>query len=341
MNIPQTAYLAYAQDFSQKERSWQTALMEWLPESITDVHAHANAREHVLKMSSRTRGHMLSTFPFFSIEESRIIRTQFFPNINNRIVRFAQVFGGVDHKAANDYLLKQSGVRDRVALYGLPDDETYTIKELQTQRYVALKMYPSYQEPSAQTIYEYFRPPLLEEAQSLGIPIILHPPRIITNCMEDLLRVLRDFPRLKVVLAHLGLTKMVVPGLRECYRELSHHQNLFTDTSMVPDADVVALAIQEFGTHRVLFGSDEPLYLIRARAYEHPTKGQRLITTYPYHWVDPQEQQQYGHLATGVTHALWPCLQAIRDAIGRLPKSEQSDAKSAIFNDNASACFPL
>lgn len=335
MDIPRDAYLADALQFTNKEVVWQALLMAWLPETIIDVHSHCNAAKHVHSMDERTWGHMLSTFPWLTLEESVLLHERFFPGKRVRTLRFAKTFRGVDHRAANEYLLTGSTQDDRVALYGLPDDPTYTIAQMRTGRYAALKMYYSYLSPPATEIYRYFRPEILAVAQELDLPIILHLPRIVTRCADQLRRLLTDFPRLHIVLAHMGLTKMVVPGLEKLYREFATHPNVFLDTAMVPDTDVLALGLRHFGHERVLYGSDDPLSLIRAHAYTHPQLGERLVTLYPYHWVDPEEHAQYRHLAEGVTHSLWPCLQAIKDGLTDLPEDQQDLARQNIFHDNA------
>jgi len=88
-----------------------------------------------------------------------------------------------------------------------------------------------------------------------------------------------------------------------------------------------------------MYGSDEPLNLIRAADYENPQLGQRLITDYPYHWVDPIEQKAFHELATGLTHAHWQCLSAIKSAVEHLPAYRQREAKRRIFHANAEAYF--
>lgn len=254
-------------------------------------------------------------------------------------MRFSHVFRGIDHRIVNSYLIAESASTDRVALYGLPDDEEYTVEELRTGRYSALKMYYLYLEPPGTEIYQYFPPRILREAERLGVPIILHLPRRITQCLPDLLRLISDFPRLTVVLAHLGLTKMPVPGLAEAYASVAVHDNIFMDTAMVPSAEVVKMALAAFGSKRILFGSDEPVSMVRAVVYAHPDLGQRLITEYPYHWVNPEEHRSFRHLAKGAMHGLWPALRAIKEAVESLDEEERSKARQRIFHNNAVKVF--
>jgi hypothetical protein len=91
-----------------------------------------------------------------------------------------------------------------------------------------------------------------------------------------------------------------------------------------------------------MFGSDEPVSLIRSRPFTNPEKtekGQRLITEYKYHWVDEEEHQQYHHLADGVIHSHWLSMNAIRFAIDTFPASDRSRIKEKVFFTNAKNFF--
>lgn len=337
--IDRNAYLAHALKLSTAERLRIEEFSAWLPQEIIDCHAHCNLAEHVGEMSERTCAHMLSTFPYFSLEESRAVQAVLHPGKKIRTLRFAKTFRGINHRAANAYLLSLSNDDDRIALFGLPEDTAYTIEMLSHPRVSALKMYYSYVEPPAQKIYEIFKPEILAEAQRVDKPIILHMPKMIMYSIDDLEQVLVDFPRLRIAIAHLGSTKFAVPGLREVYQRLVPHQNVYLDTALNPSADVVRLALECFGNKRIMYGSDEPLHLIRSVAYNNPQKGQRIVTDYPYHWVDPDEYVQFGHLAAGTVHSHWQALGAIRTAIESLPKTNQELTKQQVFFSNARNFF--
>jgi hypothetical protein len=337
--INREAYLCYARALKQREKELQKIFGQWLPQNIIDCHAHSNLRCHVESVPLPTFNHMMSTFPYFSIEESREYHQLFYGQQKVQSLRFPKTFRGINHKAANAYLLAESAAEDRIALYGLPDDIPYTIAQLSHPRVSALKMYPSYLTPPATQVLQYFPATVLAAAEERGIPIILHPPAIVTKCWQQIAEVCESFPDLKVVLAHLGLTKMVVPELREAYEQLCQYPQLMLDTALVPSEEVVGLALEVFGCGRVMFGSDEPLNLIRSTAYDHPTLGQRLITEFPYHWVNPKEHGQYQHLAKDVIHAHWQSMLAIKGAIERFPCESQETIKRMVFHDNAKSFF--
>lgn len=330
----QAAYLAYAKSLTDDEREAIDELGQWLPAEIIDCHAHCNLPEQVRWIDERARNHMLSTFPSFDLNESKEWHALFHPEKTIRSLRFPGVFRGINHKLANLYLLKQSDPQDRVALYGLPDNPSYTTEMLTHSRVSGLKMYYMYFEPPATQIYQYFPPVILEIAQARNIPIILHLPRKIVDCLDQILKLVSDFPRLRICIAHLGLSKKVVTGLKEAFTLIAEHPLISCDTALVPSAEVIALAIETLGIHRIMYGSDEPLHLIRSVPYLHPEHGERLSTPYPYHWVDPLEHDQYKHLAAGAAHAHWSALRAIK-AVLALPQPKQGRAKLLIFHDNA------
>ncbi len=335
MDIPTEAYLGYALRFKPEEVRFQSECASWLPDRIIDCHAHCNLAEHVLSVHEYARRHMLSTFPYYSIEDSTRIQGLLYPGKKVRALRFPKTFRGVDHRSANEYLLQESPSLDRVAIFGLPEDIDYTVGMMRHPRCSALKMYWSYVDPPARQVYEFFRPEILEEAQALGVPIVLHLPQMIVRSLSDLVQVLTDFPRLHVAIAHLGLSKMLVPGLLEAYNILRGYECVSLDTALNPSADVVALALSCFGRERIMFGSDEPLNLIRSVAYTHPEYGQRIVADYLYHWADPTEHAQFQHLAVNAAHSHWSCVQAIRHAIECYPLQEREDLKHRVFYANA------
>lgn len=340
MKIDAREYLIDSLNFSQQEILLRESFLDWLPDQIIDCHVHCNLKKHSTRIDDDTYKQMMSTFPSFTLRQSNSLRTLLYSNKTVRSLRFPLVWRDIDHKEANAYLLKNSPEEDRAAVYGIPNDILYTETILNHRRTSALKMYPRFFIPPAQKIYQYFPPEILDVAEGLGIPIILHLPKVITQCIDELMKLTDDFPHLTVVLAHLGLPHLPVPGLQQTYELAARHTRVFMDTAMIPSTEVICMAIAAFGPDRILFGSDEPLNLIRAQVYENPILGQRLITLYPYHWVDKNEHKQYKHLASDVTHMHWGALIALRDAITKSYNSlEQKSVKEKIFYDNAKEVY--
>lgn len=332
-------YLEYSLKLKQREVEKIAEFDKWLPVDVIDCHAHSNLPSHVYDMEEKTYQHMISTFPNYTIEESQLVNKLFYPSKRIKTLRFAKTFKGIDHKSANGYLLKNSPLQDRIALFGLPEDVEYTTSMIYHDRVSALKMYYSYVDPTATTIYEFFKPKILEVAQDADIPIVLHLPQRITKSANDLHRMIRDFPNLRITLAHLGLPKFLIPGLEDVYKEFKRYPQIMMDTALCPSVDVVEASIRNFGKERIMFGSDEPYHLIRSCAYENPLKGERIVTEYPFHWVDQNEFDEYGHLAHDAIHCNWTSLDSIKGAINRFPLSQREGLKNAIFHTNAAAFY--
>lgn len=309
----------------------------WLPPRIFDAHLHNALREHVGDIPTRGLGHMMSTFPWNSLEESRAIQEQLYGSRIVRGLRFSKTLPGVDYKSVNSWLREQTRTSgDLFGLFGLQEDIQYTIEALHAYKPDALKMYYFVTDPPGRRILDVFPAPVLRECEQLGIPIILHLPTPITECADELRAVREQFPSLQIVLAHLAMALYLRPGLEDAYRRAAA-LGVWLDTACMEHADVLDLALDTFGTERVMFGSDEPLNLVRAVPYVHPQKGPMVVPRMKHHWVVDEEWAVYGHLGQNAVHNHWQQLGAIRSVCDRNPAAP--NLKNAIFWDNANRLF--
>jgi len=340
LKIDSVKYLENSLSFTNKEKQLVKEFSNWLPKEIIDCHTHCGLLKHVKDVDEEMFHQMISTFESFSLEDSHRVKKAFFEGKTIKRLRFPFPLRGIDIKGANEYLSTNVKDPNKIALCGIPNDVDYTNSMLKTGRFSALKMYHQQSNPPLKQIYEYFPPKVLEVAEKLDIPIILHLPKMITLCKDELLDVIKTFPNLRISLAHLGLPHLVIPNLEATYEEIARNPNISMDTAMVPSKEVVKMAIKAFGPKRIMFGSDEPINLVKSVVYQNPTLGQRVITEYMYHWVDRAEHEEYKALAVGSTHMHWYAIIAVKDAIEDLyPNEKQADIKSDIFNKNASKFF--
>jgi len=128
---------------------------------------------------------------------------------------------------------------------------------------------------------------------------------------------------------------MANPEYEEAVRAVAKFDTVYMDTALNPSTSVVLTAIKAFGSERIMFGSDEPLNLIRSVVYRHPEKGERLAANFPYHWLDKTEHAEYGHLAKNAVHAHWQSLVAIKEAVEHFDPREQTKLKERLFKNNA------
>lgn len=340
MNVSRSAeYLEFALRFNSRERSLRSMFAGWLPDNIIDCHVHVGQGRHIEELSDQIFFRPFCSFPDFDLDKSSQVRNLFYPGKRVSMLRFAMPFRGINHRGLNEYLIKECPATDRVALYGIPTDIEYTVGLLSHPRIVGLKMYYFFFVPPAREVYQFFPKAILEEAQSRGVPIILHLPGTAYRCLDQVERLARDFPDLRVVLAHLGGYLESSENLELAYRSFARHGNLRVDTAMVFSEPALKLALRHLGEGRILYGSDEPLDLLRVKMFQHPKFGFRLTSQYPYHWIPPGEYADYKHLAREAVHAHWQILLAIKNAVQGLPKKRRERAKEEIFFANSRKLF--
>lgn len=341
--VPSDPYLRFALQFSPEEHQLRDQFAEWLPDTVIDVHCHANGSDALGELSRTTLARVHASFPAFSIDESVHLTPFLYANKNVRRIRFANPYKGINHKRANHYLVSTSPSGDAVALYGLPDDLDYTVNEIRTGEFVGLKMYPFYYEPPAEKIADYFPDRALSAAQDVGMPIILHTFKVLAKCIEEVTEIVTQYPALRVVVAHLGRHFIATEESAAAFNSLACYTNVYVDTSMITSVEVHKQALTAFGPQRVLFGTDEPFNCLRYTEYMHPNLGRRVVSTYPYRWLDEQQRREFGHLAVHAPLVHWQLLLALKQALEDLygTGDEMQHAKHCIFYENALRVFPL
>jgi hypothetical protein len=181
-----------------------------------------------------------------------------------------------------------------------PDDAVAEIRRRAQEGACGIKLHPSGQRfsPTDRNLW-----PAYAEAEALGLPVVSHGgifpldtessehsrPRAFT-------RVLEAFPRLTLVLAHLG-----EGYLEESLAMAAKYPNLFFDCSAAVSGtvqppslsdDEAADVIRRLGVDRVLFGSDWPWF--------HPLRDRERIEALPF--SDSEKGLILGENARRVMH---------------------------------------
>lgn len=329
----QNLFDAFSFSDVEKEKALETC--ERMPDEIIDVHVHCLLSSHITDIDIRAYRHILSSFPFFSLEMSRLANQIFFLNKNVYSLRFGMVFRGVDYRMMNRYLVENVPLSDKVALFGVAEDEEYTIQELQTSKYAALKMYYLHNLPTATKICEVFTPKILKVVESMGIPIILHLPTMIAYSIDEIIELKQRYPELKATICHLGSSEQDLPGLAESFERFAKDTDFMMDTSMNHQIKSIRLALNTLGLNRIMFGSDAPINLLRSVPFLHPTKGERIVTEKLFHWADKDEHNEFCFLAKGAIHAHWQVVENLLNVIESDFSNSASIVKQQIFAFNA------
>lgn len=350
MRIDMHAYLAHALRFNAAELQAQSTVLPVLPPRVIDMHSHLGRPEDVASIDAALYANIISTYMHFTHEEHLQVRAMLWPRgVELLQVAFCFPFRGVDIRQGNRYV-QDVARRDASfvpLLTGDPSDVAYTRQELETGRWSGLKMYAEQLYQPAQRITDFFPHPVLEVANALHLPIILHLPHTLLQDYPELLQLAARYPRLPVVVAHFGMARGAPEEIAAALRATAPYATIFYDTSWFKDPRVFQLGLALLGPERILYATDQPFNLMRAQFVQHPTLGERIVSDYPYHWADPQEQQFYRE-TTGLQGdtllnfhfagllALWEALEA------HYPQEdERRRASEMLFYQNASQLLSL
>jgi predicted TIM-barrel fold metal-dependent hydrolase len=343
-------YIQHALTLNDVEVQMRDELMPQLPDTIIDSHTHAAVPgefDHET-LPEHVHRHMMSTFPTFGISDSDQASELLFPGKVVAKARFAHAFAGIDKREVNDFLATETKPEDYAILFGVSEtaeDVEYTIAQIETGIYKGLKMYYFASDPPKYGLYEYFPRPILDAAQKAGIPIILHLPHSLYRSENEVEQLSQEYPDLRIILAHVGVANLPQPELDPILRHFAQLPNVYVDTALV-DADGIAVkALQHLGPQRVLYGSDEPLNLLRTVTYFNPElHTARVLTDFPYHWADPIEQTKYRSAAEKeFIHNHWLQLTTLLDGIVATSNSpaERQTATEMVFRTNAEKLFGI
>lgn len=311
-----------------------------LPNDIVDCHAHVNGRGAASDFSDYGWRQRRSSFPEWDLPSHDAALGTLYARRSVRTIWMPQPHKGIDHKKANAYILRSKRPSDFATLCGLPDDPVYTLDQIASGSYVALKMYPHYTEPPYARIAEYFPSWALQAAAESAMPIILHLPTPLSRCHAEFLDLAEAFPTLRVVLAHLGREHESTERIERLFAELATHPGVVADMSMVTSRPLIRSALRTMGADRILYGSDEPFNLLRYIEVDDPEHGRSVASHHDYHWNKLWARERYGEAAREAPLIHFQALAALLDAICDV-FGESEETLHKIFRDNAFRVFPL
>ncbi len=141
-----------------------------------------------------------------------------------------------------------------------PEDPkiTQTLDKGKKQGLRGIKLHPDFQKFSIDDQKAY---PIYQWASENHFPILVHTGdfRYETSSPFKMANILREFPQMQVVCAHLGAWSQWEEG----HRVLAKFENAWVDTSSslyVLEAEKGRKIIEKFNRERVLFGTDFPMW---------------------------------------------------------------------------------
>jgi predicted TIM-barrel fold metal-dependent hydrolase len=335
----------YLFPLNSKETEGLKEIIKEFPETIVDFHSHAGPRKAVKgKKFPETYG---MTFLYREIEDvlvhrailSGIITKQEPHKVYQAVMTFP--FYGIDLKETNRWLLEETGKGAGFLPFLIPLPREKGLEE--TKKALAAGSFFGIAEihPRLLSSYPeglrgekgYLSEKFLELVEKQELPMIIHLPKHLLNHVEELKELSRDYPKLKVVLAHMGLVQVLTERSKSALSEILTLPNIYFDTSTVTDEKVFAHVLRESGVGKILFASDAPYDALRLEVKFIEGKmevlsSQDLIGT-------KKVKEEINRMLISSPKAL---LEAVKEVY---PDEEQAKlAKEKIFYQNALEILP-
>jgi len=316
-------------------------LRTWLPPVIFDAHVHAalaRAGVEIIDDLAATPG---ETFNYFDWPHHRRMFETTFPD-----QKYVAAVFGFPHlpnwEKDNSYISRLARRNSRIVpvFQAAFATNPLAVKNGLNHKFAGLKMYPTAKQKKTPTkIVEVFSKTVLEIANQLAKPIVVHLPNGLLADPEELIILARAYPRIRFVVAHMGVVYCYEPYFAKALESVKKQTNIFFDTAMVSDVRVIAKALEIVGPKRIIFGSDAPFSYFRGGYIINPIGQRRFYSQLKFNWVRDSDRQDYSDQINSLKLVHLNIILAIKQALEALALKSQNNAKVDIFYNNGRRLF--
>jgi len=316
---------------------WAERVASDLPAKIFDAHRHI-CRPEDRGENTQPYNWAEEVARYETFDQAELGYAELFPGRSVSCLGFGFPMPDANLTAQNRYLINGLGSRGWCGL--AVTSPTWSAQEvamwLRQPHIIGIKPYPALVPAGLSgqdiSIFDFCRPEHLELLNELGGWLTLHLPRAERladpDNIAEVIEIRERYPDIVLVVAHLGRA-YAGRYIREGLPPLVADEGILFDTSAVQNPAVLAVALDRVGPHRLLFGSDLPIFYMRGRRR---WEGDRYInlTSGDYSWNTnralPQVEATY---TVYLYEAIAACLDTCR-ALG----FGQTEIQ-AVFHDNA------
>jgi len=335
---------------------WADELMAWVPDVFFDAHVHLGPPHAIAAISPERRKVALTTSTSLTWEQLEDVYSQLYRTKRVAgLIAFGFPLREVDLQAANRYvidLMKREGHALKGFLLAHPTDFDSTLAifdEAQKHgvRFSGVKPYFDFlgKDVFQTAMPEFIPQPLLKFMDRERLILMLHTSGVgmsETRNQDYLRSVMERFPRIRIILAHMGRYLELRQFYAFCDSGLFDYPTLYLETSSASLTEVYQRVLSEPKLHdRLLFGSDLPYGLITGVEAWSKTHGPIFVTRDRYPWSDPTLQENAPLSPDRLTYNTYHTIKALKDAVEsmRFPPEQVEALKQAVFFKNASALF--
>lgn len=255
---------------------YENNLKDFLPDTFIDCHNHIWLSDFVTGQDTAGRS---CAWPEMvardsSMEDLLETNLELFPGKHVIPVLYPYVNVAVDTRQANAYVEACAREHQVPALYlSRPEEPLEEIeKNVIAGGFLGLKVYlefaPSYIPTNEIRIYDFLPPGQLALADRHGWVVQLHiaRPRRLADPLNyiQLWEIEQNYPNLQLLVAHLGRA-YADEDLGDALEYLKHTEKTVWDFTANTNAHVMEQVLNYFGPERFIYGSDFPIFRMRAR----------------------------------------------------------------------------
>ena len=329
---------------------YEEHLRNFLPDRIIDCHTHIWLRSFVTgqDLANRSCAWPAMVAAENSIEDLIQTNLELFPGKIITPVLYSYVNVALDTKLSNAYVAECARHYRFPALYlSRPEEPAEEIeKNVLSGGFCGLKVYlefaPSYIPTNEIRIYDFLPREQLALADKHGWVVQLHiarPKRLAdpVNYVQ-LLEIEQNYPNLQLLVAHLGRA-YANEDLGDALEYLKHTEKTVWDFTANTNVYVMEQVLNYFGPERFIYGSDFPVFRMRARRVvedgfyinEIPKGSLGDVSGDPHMREIPYPQ------AEAITYFIYEEIAACKKAAQELGLTQKDIQK--IFCDNARRIF--
>lgn len=350
MSIEIKKYIKHALNFNSEEMRLRELAITEVPDGAIDMHAHMGLASYSANMDTAFLSRLVSIYPYFSYEDHLRVRSALWDSRKEvRQVVFTFPFRGIDFRKGNQYI-QEVCAQDQTLIpfmTGDPYDNKYTLSQLDSPNWRGLKMYSKSMWGEVHRIIDFFPQPVLEKVNDLRLPITLHLPHNLMRDVNELVDLAGRYDNITFLIAHFGIARGNPEEINRAIERTEDYPNIVYETSFYVLSEVISEALRRVGPKRIVYGSDRPLDLVRAEFVLDRSGVERLVTDYPYHWVNKKEQETLrrglsidpGKIPNIHFTSLFALLRAIKEVYP--DPLEQLKVKQAVFVDNPGRILKL
>jgi hypothetical protein len=330
---------------------WEKELNAWMPDEIFDAHVHLGSKKGMdSDFSEKRLKNALCTFSCMPLEEMKKWHGNLYSGKKvTGLFAFPFPLQEMNFIRANEYIVDamQADPRVRGFIWTNPKDikltiDVFTKAERKGVRFTGAKpYYDILGKSNFDTLMEEILPrKLLEFINSEKLILMLHTTGkgIGDQKVRDYIRFIsEEFPKIKIVLAHMGRHLSVVDFEEFMKSELPDIPSVFLEMSSSSEVEIYRMVLENSQLRkRLLFGSDIPFGLLTGVEEWSDTAGAIFRTRDKYTW---SETGSYGHMA--LTYNTYHVIDALRQAIDsmKLAKEGEAKLKENIFLNNVKSLF--